>query len=48
MTKLLREIGLDCEFEQLTLSRINCCLDFFPESQKWSMRRCASFDVART
>ena len=35
MTKLLREIGLDCEFEQLTLSRINCCLDFFPESQKW-------------
>ena len=35
MTVLLREIGLDCEFEQLTLSRIDCCLDFFPESQKW-------------
>lgn len=35
MTELLREIGLDCEFEQLTLSRIDCCLDFFPESQKW-------------
>ena len=35
MTKLLREIGLDCEFEQLTLSRIDCCLDYFPESQKW-------------
>ena len=35
MTGLLREIGLDCEFEQLTLSRIDCCLDFFPESQKW-------------
>ena len=35
MTKLLHKIGLDCEFEQLTLSRIDCCLDFFPESQKW-------------
>ena len=35
MTELLREIGLDCEFEQLTLSRSDCCLDFFPESQKW-------------
>ena len=35
MTGLLREIGLDCEFEQLTLSRIDCCLDYFPESQKW-------------
>ena len=35
MTGLLREIGLDCEFEQLTLSRIDCCLDFFPESQEW-------------
>ena len=35
MTGLLREIGLDCDFEQLTLSRIDCCLDFFPESQKW-------------
>ena len=35
MTELLHEIGLDCEFEQLTLSRIDCCLDYFPESQKW-------------
>ena len=35
MTGLLREIGLDCDFEQLTLSRIDCCLDYFPESQKW-------------
>lgn len=35
MTKLLREIGLDCDFEQLTLSRIDCCLDYFPESQRW-------------
>ena len=35
MTGLLCEIGLDCEFEQLTLSRIDCCLDYFPESQKW-------------
>lgn len=35
MTGLLREIGLDREFEQLTLSRIDCCLDYFPESQKW-------------
>lgn len=35
MTGLLREIGLDCEFEQLTLSRIDCCLDYFPESQRW-------------
>ena len=35
MTELLHKIGLDCEFEQLTLSRIDCCLDYFPESQKW-------------
>ena len=35
MTELLYEIGLDCEFEQLTLSRIDCCLDYFPESQNW-------------
>ena len=35
MTGLLREIGLDCEFEQLTLSRIDCCLDYFPDSQDW-------------
>ena len=35
MTELLYEIGLNCDFEQLTLSRIDCCLDFFPESQKW-------------
>ena len=35
MTGLLHKIGLDCDFEQLTLSRIDCCLDFFPESQKW-------------
>ena len=35
MTKLLHEIGLNCDFEQLTLSRIDCCLDYFPESQKW-------------
>lgn len=35
MTKLLHEIGLNCEFEQLTLSRIDCCLDYFPNSQDW-------------
>ena len=35
MTKLLHEIGLNCEFEQLTLSRIDCCLDHFPNSQDW-------------
>ena len=35
MTELLHKIGLDCDFEQLTLSRIDCCLDYFPESQKW-------------
>ena len=35
MTGLLHKISLDCDFEQLTLSRIDCCLDFFPESQKW-------------
>ena len=35
MTELLYEIGLNCDFEQLTLSRVDCCLDFFPESQKW-------------
>ena len=35
MTGLLREIGLDCEFEQLTLSRIDCCLDFSPDTQEW-------------
>ena len=33
MTGLLHKISLDCDFEQLTLSRIDCCLDFFPESQ---------------
>ena len=35
MTKLLHKIGLNCDFEQLTLSRIDCCLDYFPESQRW-------------
>ena len=35
MTKLLYKIGLNCEFEQLTLSRIDCCLDYFPDSQDW-------------
>ena len=35
MTKLLHEIGLNCDFEQLTLSRIDCCLDYFPNSQDW-------------
>ena len=35
MTKLLYEIGLNCDFEQLTLSRIDCCLDYFPNSQDW-------------
>ena len=35
MTKLLHEIGLNCDFEQLTLSRIDCCLDYFPDSQDW-------------
>ena len=35
MTKLLHEIGLNCEFEHLTLSRIDCCLDYFPNSQDW-------------
>ena len=33
MTKLLHKIGLNCDFEQLTLSRIDCCLDYFPDSQ---------------
>ena len=35
MTKLLHKIGLNCDFEQLTLSRIDCCLDYFPDSQNW-------------
>ena len=35
MTKLLHKIGLNCDFEQLTLSRIDCCLDYFPDSQDW-------------
>ena len=35
MTKLLHKIGLNCNFEQLTLSRIDCCLDYFPDSQDW-------------
>ena len=35
MTKLLHKIGLNCNFEQLTLSRIDCCLDYFPNSQDW-------------
>ena len=35
MTKLLHEIGLNCDFEQLTLSRIDCCLDYSPDSQDW-------------
>ena len=35
MTRLLHEIGLNREFEQLTLSRIDCCLDYFPDSQDW-------------
>lgn len=35
MTKLLYEIGLNYNFEQLTLSRIDCCLDYFPDSQDW-------------
>ena len=35
MTKLLHKIGLNCDFEQLTLSRIDCCLDYFPNSQDW-------------
>ena len=35
MTKLLYEIGLNCDFEQLMLSRIDCCLDYFPNSQDW-------------
>lgn len=35
MTDLLQEIGLKCDFEQLTLSRIDCCLDYFPDTQEW-------------
>jgi len=35
MTELLHKIGLNCEFEHLTLSRIDCCLDYFPNSQDW-------------
>ena len=36
MNDLLREIGLNKTFEQLKLSRIDCCLDCFPESQEYS------------
>lgn len=36
MNDLLRELGLDKTFEQLKLSRIDCCLDCFPESQEYS------------
>lgn len=36
MNDLLRELGLDKTFEQLKLSRIDCCLDCFPTSQEYS------------
>lgn len=35
MKDLLREMGLSVTFEKLTLSRIDCCLDLFPDSQEW-------------
>ena len=30
VTGLLRELGLSIAFEELTLSRVDCCLDLFP------------------
>ncbi len=35
MKDLLHEMGLSVTFEKLTLSRIDCCLDLFPDSQEW-------------
>ena len=35
MNDLLRNLGLDVTFEKLTLTRIDCCLDFFPNQQEW-------------
>lgn len=35
MNDLLHELGLSVTFEDLTLSRIDCCLDLFPDSQEW-------------
>lgn len=35
MNDLLRELGLSVTFENLTLSRIDCCLDLFPDTQEW-------------
>ena len=35
VTGLLRELGLSIAFEELTLSRVDCCLDLFPDSQEW-------------
>ena len=35
MNALLHELGLSITFEELTLSRVDCCLDLFPDSQEW-------------
>ena len=35
MDALLQELGLSITFEELTLSRVDCCLDLFPDSQEW-------------
>ncbi|MDR3765791.1 MAG: hypothetical protein Q3Y08_01980 [Butyricicoccus sp.] len=35
MDELLRKLGLSITFQDLTLSRIDCCLDLFPDSQEW-------------
>lgn len=35
MNELLQELGLSITFEDLTLSRVDCCLDLFPDSQEW-------------
>lgn len=36
MNALLQELGLDKTFEELKLSRVDCCLDCFPKSQEYS------------
>ena len=46
MTKLLHKIGLNCDFEQLTLSRIDCCLASSPSRRNGLMRPCVSFAAA--
>ena len=46
MTELLYEIGLNCDFEQLTLSRVDCCLASSPSRRNGLMRPCVSFAAA--